>query len=88
MGDRDIAGVVTVNVADALFEVASIAMTVLPPAEAVDGTTKEVEVKAPEGDEVTVAGTVVTVAPLNFTVMVEFGTKLAPVTATVVPAGP
>ena len=71
MGDRVIVGVVTVNVADALFELASVAVTVLPPA-VEEGTTK-VAVKPPAAVVVTVAGTVVTVAPLNFIVMVERG---------------
>ena len=45
-------------------------------------------VKAPKADVVTVAGMVVTVAPLNFIVIVEEEAKLAPVTVTVVPTGP
>ena len=45
-------------------------------------------VKAPAADEVTVAGVVVTAAPLNLIVMVEEGTKLEPLTLTVVPAEP
>ena len=70
-GDRVIVGVVTVNVADALFELASVAVTVLAPA--VDEGTTKVAVKAPVASVVTVAGTVVTVAPLNFVVTVERG---------------
>ena len=81
-----IAGVVTVKVAEAVFELASVAVTVLAPA-AVEGTTKVAE-KVPAADVVTVAGTVVTVAPLNFIVMVEEEAKLAPVTVTVTPTGP
>ncbi len=42
----------------------------------------------PAADVLTVAGTVVTVAPLNLIVMVEEGAKLVPVTVTVVPTGP
>ena len=42
----------------------------------------------PEPDEVTVAGTVVCVTPLNFIVIVEDGMKFEPVTVTVVPTGP
>ena len=42
----------------------------------------------PVGDEVTVAGTVVTFTPLNFIVMVAEGLKLVPVTVTVTPTGP
>ncbi len=42
----------------------------------------------PAADVVTVAGTVATVAPLNFIVMVEEGAKLVPVTVTLVPTGP
>ncbi len=45
-------------------------------------------VKAPAASVVTVAGIVVTFAPLNFIVTVEKGAKLAPVTVTVVPTGP
>ncbi len=86
LGDRVIAGVVTVKVADAVFELASVALTVLAPA-VEEGTTK-VAVKAPKADEVTVAGTVVTVAPLKAIVMMEEGAKLEPVTVTVVPTGP
>jgi hypothetical protein len=86
VGDRVIAGMVTVKVADAVFELASVALTVLAPA-VEEGTTK-VAVKPPAADEVTVAGTVVTVAPLNVIVMVEVAAKLAPVTVTVVPIGP
>ena len=71
IGDRVIVGVVTVKVADAVFELASFPVTVLAPA-AVEGTTK-VAVKPPAADVVTVAGTVVTVAPLNVIVMVESG---------------
>jgi len=85
-GDRVIVGSVTVNVAEALFELASVAVTVLAPV-VEEGTTK-VAVKAPAADEVTVAGTVATVAPLNFIVMVEEGMKLEPVTVTVVPTAP
>ena len=85
-GDRVIVGSVTVNVAEALFELASVAVTVLPPA-VEEGTTK-VAVKVPVADEVTVAGTVATVAPLNFIVMAEAGARPAPVTVTVVPTGP
>jgi peptidyl-tRNA hydrolase len=85
-GDRVIVGSVTVNVAEALFELASVAVTVLPPA-VEEGTTK-VAVKVPVADEVTVAGTVATVAPLNFIIMVEEGMKLEPVTVTVVPTAP
>jgi hypothetical protein len=48
----------------------------------------KVAVKAPEASVVTVAGTVVTFAPLNFSVMAEVGAKPAPVTVTVVPTGP
>jgi len=87
LGDRVIAGVVTVNVADALFELASVALTVLPPAEAEEGTTK-VAVKVPVASVMTVAGTVATVAALNVIVMVEEAAKLEPVTVTVTPAGP
>jgi hypothetical protein len=86
VSDRAIAGVVTVNVADAVFELASVAVTVLAPA-AEEGTTK-VAVKAPKADVVTVAGMVVTVAPLNFIVIVEEEAKLAPATVTVTPTGP
>jgi hypothetical protein len=71
VGDRVIAGVVTVKVAEAVFALASVAVTVLPPA-VEDGTTK-VAVKPPAAVVVIVAGTVVTVAPLNFIVMVERG---------------
>ena len=74
------------KVAEAVFELASVAVTVLAPA-AVEGTTKVAE-KVPAADVVTVAGTVVTVAPLNFIVMVEEEAKLAPVTVTVTPTGP
>ncbi len=42
----------------------------------------------PAADVVTVAGIVVTLAPLNSTLMTERGAKLAPVTVTVVPTGP
>ena len=45
-------------------------------------------VKPPAALVVTVAGLVVTVAPLNFIVMVEEGAKLEPVTVTVTPTGP
>jgi len=45
-------------------------------------------VKAPRADVVTVAGTVVTLTPLNLIVMVEEEAKLAPVTVTIVPSGP
>ncbi len=45
-------------------------------------------VKAPKADVVTVAGMVVTVAPLNLIVMVEEGTKLEPLTLTVAPTAP
>jgi hypothetical protein len=86
LGDRVIAGVVTVNVADALFELASVALTVLPPAVEV-GTTK-VAVKPPAAVVVIVTGTVATVAALNVIVMVEEAAKLEPVTVTVTPAGP
>jgi hypothetical protein len=71
MGDRVIVGVVTVKVAEAVFALASVAVTVLAPA-VEEGTTK-VAVKPPAADVVTVAGTVATVAPLNFIVMVERG---------------
>jgi hypothetical protein len=47
-----------------------------------------VAVKAPEASVVTVAGTVVCVAPLNAIVMAEVGAKPAPVTVTVVPTRP
>ena len=50
-------------------------------------TTKVAE-KAPEPDEVTVAGTVVCVTPLNFIVIVEDAAKPEPVTVMVVPTGP
>jgi hypothetical protein len=86
LGDRVIAGVVTVKVADALFELASVALTVLPPAVEV-GTTK-VAVKPPAAVVVIVTGTVATVAALNVIVMVEEAAKLEPVTVTVTPAGP
>jgi sRNA-binding carbon storage regulator CsrA len=85
VGDRVIDGVTT-NVADAVFELASVAVTVLAPA-VEEGTTK-VAVKAPKADVVTVAGMVVTVAPLNFIVIVEEEARPAPVTVTVVPTGP
>jgi hypothetical protein len=85
-GDRVIVGVVTVNVAAPWSELASVAMTVFAPA-AVEGTTK-VAVKVPAALVVTVAGLVVTVAKLNFIVMVEEGAKLEPVTVTVTPTGP
>ena len=77
---------VTVNVADALFELESVAVTTCAPATE-EGTTK-VAVKAPKADVVTVAGTVVCAAPLNVIVMVEEGAKPAPVTVTVVPTRP
>jgi hypothetical protein len=48
----------------------------------------KVAVKAPAAEVVTVAGTVVCFAPLNFIVMVEEGAKPAPVTVTVAPTGP
>ncbi len=48
----------------------------------------KVAVKPPEASVVTVAGTVVIFAPLNFSVMAEVGAKPAPVTVTVVPTGP
>ena len=44
--------------------------------------------KAPAAVVVIVAGTVVCVVPLNFIVILELAAKLAPVTVTVVPAGP
>jgi len=84
--DKTIVGVVTANVAEALFALASVAVTVLAPA-VEEGTTKVAE-KVPAADVVTVAGTVATVAPLNFIVMVEEEAKLAPVTVTVTPTGP
>ena len=84
--DKTITGVVTVKVADAVFALASVAVTVLAPA-VEEGTTKVAE-KVPAADVVTAAGTVVTVAPLNFIVMVEEEAKLAPVTVTVTPTGP
>ncbi len=84
--DKTITGVVTVKVAEALFALASVAVTVLAPA-VEEGTTKVAE-KVPAADVVTVAGTVATVAPLNFIVMVEEEAKLAPVTVTVTPTGP
>jgi hypothetical protein len=86
VGDRVIVGVTTMKVADAVFELASVAVTVLAPA-VEEGTTK-VAVKAPKADVVTVAGMVVTVAPLNFIVIVEEEARPAPVTVTVVPTGP
>jgi hypothetical protein len=86
VGLRLIEGVVTVKVADAVFALASVAVTVLAPAEEA-GTTNVAE-KAPVADVVTVTGTVVCVAPLNFIVMVEVEAKPAPVTVTVVPTGP
>ena len=49
-------------------------------------TTKVAE-KALEPDEVTVAGTVVCVTPLNFIVIVEDAAKPEPVTVMVVPTG-
>jgi hypothetical protein len=85
VGDRAIDGV-TVNVADAVFELASVAVTVLLPA--MDEGTTKVAVKAPKVDVSTVAGMVVTFTPLNVIVMVEEGVKPAPVTATEVPTGP
>ena len=84
--DKTITGVVTVKVAEAVFALASVAVTVLAPA-VEEGTTKVAE-KVPAADVVTAAGTVVTVAPLNFIVMVEEEAKLAPVTVTVTPTGP
>jgi len=84
--DRAIAGVVTVKVAEALLEMVSVAVTVLAPA-VEEGTTK-VAVKAPAAEVVTVAGTVVTVTPLNVIVILEEEAKLAPVTVTVTPTGP
>ena len=86
VGLRLIEGVVTVKVADAVFALASVAVTVLAPAE--DAGTLNVAEKAPVADVVTVTGTVVCVAPLNFIVMVEVEAKPAPVTVTVVPTGP
>jgi hypothetical protein len=86
VGDRVIAGVVTVKVADAVFELASVAVTVWAPA-VEEGTTKVAE-KAPKADVVTVVGEVVCATPLNFIVMVEVAAKPAPVTVTVVPTGP
>ena len=77
----------TVNVAEALFPLASVALTICAPAEAVEGMTK-VEVKAPEASVVTVAGLVVCAAPLNAIVTMEEGARPAPVTVTVVPTGP
>jgi hypothetical protein len=86
LGDRVIAGVVTVKVAEAVFALASFAVTVLPPA-VEEGTTK-VAVKPPVAEVVMVAGTVVTVAELNVIVTVEVAAKLTPMTVTVVPTGP
>lgn len=85
VGDRVIDGV-TVNVADALFELASVAVTVLLPA--VDEGTTKWAVKAPKAFVVTVGGRVVTITPLNAIVITELGARPAPVTFTEVPTGP
>jgi len=74
LGDRVIAGVVTVNVAVPVSELASVAVTALAPEEVEDGTTK-VHVKVPVEDVVTVAGTVVIVVPASFIVILELAAK-------------
>ena len=74
LGDRVIAGVVTVKVAVPVSELASVAVTALAPEEVEDGTTK-VHVKVPVEDVVTVAGTVVIVVPASFIVILELAAK-------------
>ena len=74
VGDRVIAGVVTVKVAVPVSELASVAVTALAPEEVEDGTTK-VHVKVPVEDVVTVAGTVVIVVPASFIVILELAAK-------------
>ena len=74
VGDRAIAGFVTVKVAVPVSELASVAVTDLAPEEVEDGTTK-VAVKVPVADVVTVAGTVVIVVPASFIVILELAAK-------------
>ena len=74
VGDKVIAGFVTVKVAEPVFELASVAVTALAPEEVEEGTTK-VAVKVPVADVVTVAGTVVSVVPASFIVIVEEAAK-------------
>ena len=74
VGDRVIAGLVTVKVAVPVSELASVAVTDLAPEEVEDGTTK-VAVKVPVADVVTVAGTVVSVVPASFIVILEEAAK-------------
>jgi len=78
--------VVTVNVAVAVFALASVAVTVRGPV-GEEGTLK-VAVKVPAAEVVTIAGMVVTFAPLNSIATFVRGAKLAPVTVSAVPTGP
>lgn len=85
VGLIEIVGVVTVKVADAEFDLASVAVTFWLPAED-DGTLNE-----PENEpvpSVVIAGEVVTTAPANVIVIVELGAKPCPDIVTFVPIGP
>ncbi|MDA4123915.1 MAG: hypothetical protein OK438_00500 [Thaumarchaeota archaeon] len=86
VGFRVIVAIVTVNVADAVLALASVAVTVLAPD--VEAGTTNVAEKSPVTDEVTVGGTVVCVTPLKVIVIVEEAAKAVPETVTVVPTGP
>ncbi len=74
VGDKVIAGFVTVKVAVPVSALASVAVTALAPEEVEDGTTK-VAVKVPVADVVIVAGTVVIVVPASFIVTWELEAK-------------
>jgi hypothetical protein len=78
---------VAVNVAEAEFELASVAVTVFEPPLEVAGTVK-VAVNEPVLVEVTVGGEVVCCMPLYVIVIVDDGTKFDPDTVTVVPTIP